>query len=177
MRTLTELRKKSSQVKSRYAFLGALVFTVGIGFIWATTLPAQFADIGETVKEAKDNQTAGVGFVDMVEKARQQIGTENLDSESSKTVESPAAENQKGQTAGEPYIQMNPGTSAFGGLNGWENSTTSSPKTEAAPIVSKEVKKSETPNTLPATTSPAVAPEPPTPTVILIGTTTSKRSE
>lgn len=177
MRTLTELRKKSSQVKSRYAFLGALVFTVGIGFIWATTLPAQFADIGETVKAVKENQTAGVGFTDMVEKARQQIGTENLDSESREAGESPVDENQKGQTAGEPYIQVNPGTSALGSLNGWEDSTTSSPKTEAAPVVSKEVKKSETPNTFKATTSPTVASEPPTPTVILIGTTTSKKSE
>jgi hypothetical protein len=177
MGILHEFKQKSSQVKSRYALLGALVLTLGVGFIWVTTLPARFADIGETVKEVSESQTAGAGFSDMVEKARQQIGTEALDGELAKTIENPT---------GETYIQVNPmmNAGALKGLDGWENSTTSPQKTEAAPMVSEEIKKNEASSNgavregdSPAGASGAVTQESPTPTVILIGTTTSKKSE
>ena len=177
MGILHEFKQKSSQVKSRYALLGAMVLTLGVGFIWVTTLPARFADIGETVKEVGEGQTAGAGFSDMVEKARQQIGAEEFDSERAKALENPT---------GETYIQVNPmmNASALKGLDGWEDSTTSPQKTEALPVVSTEVKKNEAPSggavregASPVGTSSTMTQEPSTPTVILIGTTTSKKSE
>lgn len=174
MGILHEFRQKSSQVKSRYAFFGAIALTLGVGFIWVTTLPARFADIGETVKEVKESQIAETGFSDMVEKARQQIGTENLDSASPEAIEA---------TTGETYIQVNPNlnASALTGLDGWENSTTSPKNTEETPVVVKDNQKQETESggAVMEDTPPVATSEPPTPTptVILIGTTTSKKSE
>lgn len=180
MEMFHELRQKPSHIKSRYAFLGATLITLGIGVIWITTLPARFANIGESVKTTSQNANVGGGFTDLVEEARKGMDTLNAETV---TEEGVYGEGNVVEETGGTYPQTPPATGALSNLNGWEANATVTPPTEPT-LVRGEMNGAGTARGEAAAgtssvsfAEPVMTPPPPTPTVILIGTTTSKKSE
>lgn len=153
-----ELQKKPSHVKSRYAFLGALVATFSIGVIWATSLPAQFASISDSIKSTSESASVSDGLTDLVSQARVDMATQDEVGTVSEEVPTDTVSSE--------------GVSALGNLQTWDATTT---QVAEQPVAEGEAAAGT--STAPAPQVPVVSPPPPTPKIILIGTTTSKKSE
>jgi len=190
MGVLSEFQKKPDHIKKKYSFLGAVLVTLSIAFVWATSLPARFSTINNSITSDTETQSATLskGFMDLVENTREEFDSvrdiEEGGSEGGELMMPDVAEESTFSigSAGTP--------SAYQNLNTWEVGTISDNETNDAiiadpipPTVTREEEKvvpilpqsaSNTPSVPIGVTTPAPTPKP---TVILIGTTTSKKSE
>lgn len=75
MNLLERLRAQPRHVKGQYAFAGALSATLLVALVWSASLPARFSGAplaGQA--ETRVQEEADVGFTDLVEVARTQLG-------------------------------------------------------------------------------------------------------
>ncbi len=182
MGMLSQFQKKPDHVKGRYAFLGAAIVTLSIGLIWFTSLPARFATINDALTSASSTQSATIskGFKDLVANTKEQMGEVTAPEENSNV----GAESSPQNTASPEFFSLQK-ESALNNLKEWEVSTITSQKEAPKPILPTPTlveKPSEVPKVTASTsasTSPNFTPPlpPSKPSVILIGTTTSKKTE
>ena len=165
MSFLENLKRKSPEAKSRYAFVGALLITLGIGLIWTTTLPARFGAISTSFKSEDMGGTANV-------KEGLNAFIQGIEETSSDTSLREGVSDER-----QDYV-LEPPQGALGSLSGWDGTTTTGTTTVSLKTV--EVGKIEI-EKVPEGGSPVsqIEPSPTTteivkPTVILIGTTTKK---
>ena len=126
---LEHIRSKPRQVKSHYAFFGALALTGIVAFVWTTTLPARLGGLRTSLVDDTGGEAAAVksGFSDLLEKMQE--GIQMPEEESVDSYEEMPAPTQP--------------TTALGGLGGWEVDTeASSEEREGAtttPMMQREI--------------------------------------
>lgn len=158
---ITELKKKPSEEKNRYAVMGAIGVTALISIFWVTSLPSRFAGSTDVSVSATPDKSSGFGA--FLDESRTQLGSvfEGV--------------------AGEPDPE---GVSDV--VSQEEETNDFSPKISVTDLVdSDEVATSTFLAPVGSTTVPMVAgtstatvtPSRPEPRIIMIATTTSQKQE
>lgn len=162
---LEHLRNAPPHVKSKYAFFGAFFITLIITGIWTTSLPARFANLNGVLKQSSEGTTNAAGAV--TNSLTNFLNTTNPD-DINKTGEGEtrATAETAGGDAGNDTGELSKLLYDFNPDG--ENATS----TEPTPPVSKT--EPEEPIVTELAPPPVVITKP---QVILIGTTTSKKSE
>lgn len=148
MAFLKHIQRKSSTVKAQYAFGAATVVTGLIGVIWVSTLPAKFSTISVATPSVEGTDELN-GFLT---NTKDQLGS---------IVE---AVNETGETRDK---QPTTNLDMLGVAEVPENTVT------ATTIIPDQL---APPQTIESTTTPAVSPKSTEPTFILIGTSTSQKT-
>lgn len=149
MTFLKHIQSKSSAVKAQYAFGVSALITGIIGMVWVSTLPAKFADISISPEPIEGTEEIGNFFND----TKEQLGSViNAVSETEGVVEETQAPTTNLDMLGVP--------------GGSDTTTTLESTTSPLQI---------TPPSIPATTTEPVLKNE-TPPYILIGTTTSQKT-
>lgn len=149
MNFLSHIHSKSRAIKTQYAFVISVFLTGIVVFVWVSTLPARFSEMTTVEVDSPEDPSTLDGLIDTT---KTQLGS---------IIEA---------TSGE-VIEETVTTTNLDVLSISEN-----PVVNAAVVTDPETP-AESWGTAPfATTSPAEVPqESPKPTIILIGTTTSKQ--
>lgn len=153
---LSRIQEKNSDTKTWYAFFGATVVTGLIALVWVSTLPARFS--GGISLDAKDTEA-----LDMLDESTEEIGSVVSDTKSQlgNLIQGMREESQQIMEGENTALDtMVTDEVAVPGMATESESVPFAP--EPAPIVEKEEE------------APLPTPEP---RVILIGTTTSQKSQ
>ena len=157
MSFLKRVQSQSSSTKAQYAFVEACLITGFIGVVWASTIPARFAQMTE---EPLEEEKEPLGIIEVFEETKNQVG--NI---INWNTDAPVEEKEK---------TLSPDT-ALGALTTGDVSkaTSTEEKTVVTPPRVEEVVITTT--STPETTNDAEKPI--QPKVIIIATTTSQKSE
>lgn len=176
MEYLEQLKKKPSYVKTQVAFAGAGFVTLVIGVVWFSTLDARFdslrvvtsSDIESTLSE----ETAGGDtFKDVYNNTKAGIGNalESIRNGDAQTpTDTPVTEERSNIVIPEALNNVSVGASALEALNIQESEKTVPDEELTGEAAVEQPSEPE---------APTMPPAPPEPRVILIGTTTSQKSE
>lgn len=171
MSLLERIRSQPEHVRTRYVFLGALLATLVIGGIWSSTVPSRIASLSSVAREGADVAKEGA---DRVQNAKDNVANV-IDSATDESLLQKVEEKQTEDDpvfAGQvnPYDKLRATTSASGA-----DTTTSTPPTVTAkepPATTTRVTTEQPFGTTTSTTTSSQSPR-----IILIGTTTSHKSE
>ena len=174
---LSRIRTKPSHIKVRYAFVTAFSVTLVITFIWGSTLPARFTGISMggtgTDGTVAEEDTSSQGLGGFLNEAQDQLGAVI------ESVKETPQVDEDSNTAPSAYDSLVPvsldATEEF--LTAPEASGETIPPAPAPVLIEVSTSQNATSTPQPDPAFTPLVGEKPAPRVILIGTSTSQKSE